>query len=255
MTFSGPASAPAAPNTTAVAAALQWWREAGVEHSYADSAASWLTAPQAADESQSVPALYTPPVPPAPPPRPLIGGDPARWPQDLPSFQAWWLAEPTLDAGQLAGRVAPRGAAGAQLMVLVDHPEADDAERLLSGPLGKLLGAILAAIGIAPDQAYIASVLPRHMPHPDWADLAQTGLPELTRQHIALAAPQRLICFGHHVSSLLGHDPAKSADSFAQITHSHGAVAALMAPGLEDLMGRPRVKARLWQALLAWPSA
>jgi uracil-DNA glycosylase len=140
-------------------------------------------------------------------------------------------------------------------MVLVDHPEADDSQLLLSGQLGKLLGAILAAIGIASDQTYFASVLPRHMPHPDWAELAQTGLPELTRQHIALAAPQRLICFGHPISSLLGHDPAKSADGFTQITHSHGAVAALMAPGLEDLMGRPRVKARLWQALLAWQSA
>ena len=145
--------------------------------------------------------------------------------------------------------------AGVELMVLVDHPEAEDAERLLSGPLGKLLGAILSAIGIAPDQTYFASVLPRHMPHPDWADLAETGLPELTRQHIALTAPKRLICFGHHVSSLLGHDPTKTAESFAQITHSRGAVAALMAPGLEDLMGRPRVKARLWQALLDWQGA
>ena len=254
MTFSYPASAPAAPTAAAVAAALQWWREAGVEHSYADSAASWLTAPEAETEPNSAPAAYVPPTPPPPPPRPLIGGDPALWPQDLAAFQAWWLAEPALDAGQVAGRVAPRGPAGAQLMVLVDHPEAVDTDELLSGPLGKLLGAIVAAIGIAPDQAYFASVLPRHMPHPDWADLAETGLPELTRQHIALAAPQRLICFGQHVSSLLGHDPANSADSSARITHSFGVVAALMAPGLEDLMGRPRVKARLWQALLAWPS-
>ena len=255
MTFSGPASAPAAPNAAAVAAALQWWREAGVEHSYADSAASWLTAPEAAAESKSTPAVYTAPLPPAPPPRPLIGGNPANWPQDLADFQTWWLAEPALDAGQLAGRVPPRGAAGSLLMVLVDHPEAEDAERLLSGQLGKLLGAILAAIGTAPDQVYFASVLPRHMPHPDWAELAETGLPELTRQHIALAAPQRLICFGRHVSSLLGHDPAITAESFTQITHSLGAVSALMAPGLEDLMGRPRVKARLWQALLNWQIA
>ena len=221
-----------------------------MEHSFADSAVSWLTAPE--PEVDSAPAAYTPPPP---PPRALIGGNPASWPPDLVGFQAWWVAEPALDAGQVAGRVAPRGPAGAELMVLVDHPEAEDGERLLSGPLGQLLGAIMAAIGIAPDQAYVASVLPRHMPHPDWADLAETGLPELTRQHIALAAPRRLICFGRHVSSLLGHDPAKSAESFTQITHSHGAVSALMVPGLEGLVGRPRVKARLWQALLAWPSA
>lgn len=253
MTFSGSSGATAALDGAAIAAALQWWREAGVEHSYADSAASWLAAPEL--EMTAAPAAYTPPLPPPPPPRALIGGNPASWPQDLAGFQAWWLAEPALDTGQVAGRVAPRGAAGAELMVLVDHPEAEDAGRLLSGPLGRLLGAIMAAIGIAPDQAYFASVLPRHMPHPDWAELAETGLPELTRQHIALAAPRQLICFGRHVSSLLGHDPAKSAESFTQITHSLGAVSALMAPGLEDLVGRPRVKARLWQALLAWQSA
>ena len=255
MTFSGSPSAPAALDSVAVASVLQWWREAGVEYSFADAAASWLDTPESEPESKSGPATYAAPLPPAPPPRPLIGGNPVNWPQDLAGFQAWWLTEPALDAGQLAGRVAPRGEAGAELMVLVDYPEAEDEERLLSGPLGKLLGAILTAMGIASDQTYFASVLPRHMPHPDWAELTETGLAELTRQHIALATPKRLICFGHPISSLLGHDPAKSADHFTQITHSHGAVAALMAPGLEDLMGRPRVKARLWQALLAWQNA
>lgn len=249
MTFSGPNHCASAPDATALAAALQWWREAGVEYSFADSAASWLTLPEA--QVESAPSAYSLPVPPPPPPRTLVGGAVAQWPADLASFQRWWLTEPALDAGQVAGRIAPRGATGAKLMILVDHPEADDQEQLLSGPLGKLLGAMLAALGVTPDQAYFASVLPRHMPHPDWADLAETGLRELTRHHVALVAPQRLICFGHHVSALLGHDPTKSAESFAQITHSHGAVSALMAPGLEDLMGRPRVKARLWQALLA----
>lgn len=252
MTFSSRANT-SAPDVAAIAAALQWWRAAGVEHSYADAAATWLAPPEV--EPAAASAAYVAPPPPAPPPRALIGGDPALWPQDLASFQAWWLSEPSLDAGQREGRVAPRGPAGAALMVLIDQPEAEDRDALLSGPLGKLLGAILAASGIAPEQTCFASVLPRHTPHADWDDLGTAGLPELTRQHLALAAPQRLICFGRHVSSLLGHDPAKSADGLTLITHSHGAVSALMAPGLEDLMGRPRVKARLWQALLSWQAA
>jgi uracil-DNA glycosylase len=182
----------------------------------------------------------------------LFGGDPSDWPQDLATFRAWWLSEASLDAGMTEGRIAPRGDAGAALMILVDQPEADDRDALLSGPLGKLMAAIANAMGIDPAEIYVASVLPRHMPHPDWADLATSGLPELTRHHLALAAPKRLICFGRHVSSLLGHDPAKNPDSLTTITHSHGAIPALMAPGLEDLMGRPRIKARLWQALLDW---
>ena len=250
MSLSNPSSSNGLPGGAAIAAALQWWRDAGVDYSFADEASSWLAAPEL--KSAEAPAAYVPPVPPAPPPRPLIGGDPASWPLDLAGFHTWWLNEPSLDSGMTEGRVAPRGVAGAALMALVDQPEAEDREELLSGPLGKLLGAIVGAIGIDPAEIYIASVLPRHMPHPDWADLNAAGLPELTRHHLALAMPQRVICFGRHVSSLLGHDPAKNADSLTTITHSHGAVPALMAPGLEDLMGRPRVKARLWQALLDW---
>ena len=253
MTFSVPNQRASAPDAAALAAALQWWRDAGVEYSFADKAAAWLALPEA--EAKSAPAVYTKPLPVPLSPRVLVGGEVARWPVDLAGFQTWWLTEPALDAGQVSGRIALRGVAGATLMILVDHPEAEDQEQLLSGPLGKLLGAMLAALGVTPDQAYFASALPRHTPYPDWTDLTDAGLPELTRHHVALVAPKRLICFGPHASSLLGHDPAKSAESFAKITHSHGAVSALMAPGLEDLMGRPRVKARLWQALLAWPDA
>lgn len=250
MSLSSPSSTTAPAGGGAIAAALQWWRDAGVDYSFADEAVSWLAAPEV--KSAEVPPAYVPPKVQAPPPRPLIGAESAGWPQDLMAFQAWWLTEPSLDSGMTEGRVAPRGHAGAALMVLVDQPEAEDSDRLLSGSLGKLLDAIVVAIGVDPAAAYVASVLPRHMPHPDWADLATSGLPELTRHHLALAAPKRLICFGRHVSSLLGHDPAKSAESLTTITHSHGAIPALMAPGLEDLMGRPRVKARLWQALLDW---
>ena len=250
MSLSSPSSSTAPSGGGAIAAALQWWRDAGVDYSFADEAVSWLAAPEV--KSAEAPAPYVPPLPPAPLPRPLIGGDPASWPQDLAAFHTWWLTEPSLDGGMIEGRVAPRGNAGAALMVLVDQPEAEDGDNILSGPLGKLMLAIVGAMEIDPVETYVASVLPRHMPHPDWADLATSGLPELTRHHLALAAPKRLICFGKHVSSLLGHDPAKNPDSLTTITHSHGAIPALMAPGLEDLMGRPRIKARLWQALLDW---
>ncbi|MFM5893227.1 MAG: hypothetical protein ACKOQM_02190, partial [Novosphingobium sp.] len=233
MTLS--ASAPTPTPGAAIAAALQWWREAGVDYSFADEASSWLAAPEvksAAAPAGAPAAFVAPPSPPSPP-RPLFGGDQAHWPQDLAAFRTWWLSEASLDAGMTDGRIASRGDAGAALMVLVDQPEADDRDALLSGPLGKLMAAIVSAIGIDPAEIYVASVLPRHMPHPDWADLASLGLPELTRHHLALAAPQRLICFGKHVSSLLGHDPAKSAEQLTTISHSCGAIPALMAPGLE----------------------
>jgi DNA polymerase len=234
-----------------IAAALQWWRDAGLEHDFADEPADWLARP--------APAVTEAPPPPPPvevkaAPKPLIrlGGERESWPLDLAGFSAWWLAEPSLDNGQVAGRVPARGPTHAALMVLVEHPESGDGERLLSGPQGRLLDAILAALGLAPDQVYVASLLPRHMPLPDWPGLAEAGLGDLALHHVALAAPKRLISFGANVSSLLGHDPAKNAETLPQTYQVGPQVPALAAPGLDTLMARPRGKARLWQALLDW---
>ena len=235
-------------------AAIDWWRSAGVDHDFTDEAQNWLARPEPEAPAAAAPepvsaTTFTAPLPPG---LAQIGGDAALWPQDLATFQAWWLAEPELDEGQIAGRVAPRGPIGAELMVMVDNPEAQDSDHLLSGPRGRMVKGIVAALGIAADAVYFASVLPRHMPLPDWTALAQRGLGDLARHHVALAAPKRLIGFGSHVSSLLGHDPAKSAQPLPQLWRLGAALPALTAPELESLLARPIGKARLWQALLDW---
>lgn len=237
-------------------AAIDWWRSAGVDHDFADEAQDWLANPEPEVAMIGAPATIAAPSFTAPPPPEIarIGGDAALWPQDLAAFQAWWLAEPSLDDGHTAGRLAPRGPIRAELMVLVDNPEAEDCDRLLTGPRGRLIGGIISALGIAADAVYFASVLPRHMPLPDWADLAMRGLGDLTRHHVGLAAPKRLIGFGSHVSSLLGHDPAKSVQPLPHIWRLGAALPAMAAPELESLLSRPIGKARLWQALLEWPS-
>jgi uracil-DNA glycosylase len=235
-----------------LAAALAWWREAGVEHDFADAPRAWLKAAAAEEAESAEPAAAASPPP---PPRERIGGDPQLWPQSFAEFAPWWVSEPLLDGGQTAGRVAPRGPVGAEVMVLVDHPEAQDTELLLSGPLGKLLAAILAALGIEADAAYIATALPRHMPLPDWEALGEAGLGDLLAHHIALAAPKRLLVLGGHVSSLLGHDPANSTGFLPNLHHDGASLPLLAAPGLEALAARPRGKARLWQALLDWQAA
>jgi uracil-DNA glycosylase len=219
---------PFSPMGREIAAALQWWRDAGLEHDFADEPSDWLARP--------APAVTEAPPPPPPvqvkaAPKPLIrlGGERESWPQDLAAFPAWWLAEPSLDNGQVAGRIAPRGPAEAALMVLVEHPES-----------------------VAGEPVYVASLLPRHMPMPDWAALAEAGMGDLALHHLALAAPKRLISFGANVSSLLGHDPAKTAETLPQTYQVGAHVPALAAPGLDTLMARPRGKARLWQALLDW---
>ncbi|MBS0477493.1 MAG: hypothetical protein JSR28_20375 [Proteobacteria bacterium] len=236
-----------------IAAAWDWWRDAGVDCDFADEPTAWLAEVPKDVAIEAPAALVAPrPVVPAAPPRPRIGGTAEAWPRTLDDFSAWWLAEPSLDDGRIEGRVAPRGIAGAKLMILVDHPEAEDTERLLAGPQGRMLASLLRALGLGEDQTYVASALPRHMPMPDWAALAADGLGTLTAHHIALARPQRLLVFGSNVSSLLGHDPAKSDGFLPIFDHEAPRIPALVAPGLTALAARPRGKARLWQALLDW---
>ncbi len=233
--------------TRSIAGALDWWREAGVDSDFADAPRAWLAEPEpVAEPSKRAPAA-------APDPPPLrIGDAAAAWPRDLAGFAAWWLTEPSLDGGRVEDRVPPRGPAGAPMMVLVAHPEAEDRERLLSGPQGKLLEAMLAAMGIASDTAYLASVLPRHTPHADWVALAGAGLGDVLAHHIALARPERLIAFGTSILPLLGHDPAKNTPSSLRFNHDGQSMPLLPAMELGVLAGSPRRKASFWQRWLEW---
>lgn len=238
-----------------ITAALAWWREAGVENDFADAAQSWLADPEEAQPPPLPEAVASMPRTPAPVEAPVerLGGLDAM-PGDLAAFTAWWLSEPSLDHGRVEGRVAPRGAAGATLMVIVAEPEPGDSQFLLSGPQGRMLDAMLAAMGIAPEMAYIASALPRHTPAADWAGLAAAGLGDVLRRHIKLAAPQRILALGGNILPLLGHDPTLSAEILPQFNHEGFSAALLPAPDLASLLARPRARAGFWQRWLDWSS-
>ncbi len=235
--------------STDIAAALDWWREAGVDLDFSDDPADWLAPPESA---QAAPAIAVPVRPAAPeePAAPTVAQ--ADLPATLADFAAWWLAEPTLDGGRSGGRVPPRGPAGAELMVIVPEPEPDDGAVLLSGPLGRLLDAMLAAMGLAGDAAYLASALPRHTPMADWADLGRQGIGQVLRHHVGLVRPKRLITFGSNILPLLDHDPAHSSAVLTHFNHEQGNIPLLVARELAALRERPRWKAGLWQGWLEW---
>lgn len=242
-----------------VAAALDWWRDAGVDLDFTDAPTSWL-AVKDVPEGPSLPAAYMADVRPgdaaeaAAKAPPMLGGPPADWPQDLAAFHAWWLAEPSLDGGQVRDRVAPRGAAGARVLVLVPQPEAEDAQsgQLLSGPVGGFARALLNAMGIAEDEAYFAAALPRPMPLPDWPGLHAQGLGQILDHHLRLAAPQRIVAFGSVILPLLGHDPAQSSGISLSFHHDGGSIPLLSVRELGFLAGKPAAKARFWQQWLAF---
>jgi len=239
-----------------VAAAFAWWREAGVDCAFRDDPVDWIMPPASADPAEKLPAPRPARSPAAPEPVAAPAFDLASLPQDIEGFCAWWQAEPWLDEGRVSGRVPPRGKAGAELMVVVPEPEREDAGRLLSGPQGRLLDAMLAAMGMAPEQVpeqvYVASALCRHTPMADWTNAAARGLGEVLRHHVALVAPKRLIVFGSNTLPLLGHDlPNKGLFSF-QLNHGDISIPLMPATDLGALLARPRAKAKVWQQWLAW---
>ena len=232
-----------------IAAAQAWWRDAGVDLAFHDEAQGWLAedSPPAQDGAPAKAADKA-----APPPRPRIGGDPADWPQDLAAFQRWWLEEPSLDTGGSHPRIAPHGAAGAALMLVVPMPEAGDAESLLSGPEGRLLASFVTATGIAPEAVYLAAALPCHAALPDWDTLRADGLGEVLLHHIRLAAPQRLLVFGTRILPLLGHDPAQAAPGVSDLSIQSEELPVLASYAPERLLGNARQRAALWRNWLDW---
>ena len=240
-----------------LAAALDWWRDAGVDGDLHDEPQCWLAEcapePELAESASTV-GRPSKPQPAASAPAEPAPLDRSNWPADLDSFAAWWLSEPWLDGGQANARVPPYGVRGAELMVVVPEPEPGDSERLLSGPQGRLLDAMLGAMGLAREAVYLASALPRYTPHADWAGLKRVGMGEVLQLHIHLAAPKRLIVFGSNVSSLLGTGPANKRELGAKLHHLGGTMPLLALRELAILLERPRWKAGVWQDWLAWNS-
>ncbi len=241
-----------------IGGALDWWREAGVDSAFADAPTHWLAvrpdpaegAPQPAEQPRAAVSDKARAAMPAASRSAAPRLDPATIPSRLEDFAQWWLTEPLLADGPTSTRIAPRGSPGAELMVIVPEPERDDADTLLSGAQGRLLDAMLAAFGLSPQQAYIASAIPRHLPGADWAAIAASGIGLALQRHVALAAPKRLVVFGASILPLLGHGPPQGPADIRKINHEGGNVPMLACRSLAALLEQPRWKARVWQAWL-----
>ena len=258
-----------------IAAVLDWWRAAGVDYLFHDEPAQWLSparstadaAAEARDELRGASGgdavLQQRPRPGgslaearSPRPRGDTSIDTSAWPADLASFTDWWMTEAWLDEGRRggpgSGRVPPRGPAGAALMVLVPDPEREDVDRLLSGPQGRLLDAMLWAFGIAADEAYVASVLPRHTPMAELDRLAPLGFAALVDHHVRLVSPKRLICLGHNILPLLQNELPNNPATARNLIHSLTNTPLLALRGLPALLARPKWKAEAWRNWLDW---
>lgn len=237
----------------AVSATRKWWIDSGVDLIFADAPQTWLDAPpeeEAIPDGQQAPPA-SPPVE-ARPPMPRLGGEPASWPRDLEGFADWWRSDHSFDTGGIGPRIGPRGPANPQLMILVPEPEPDDRDTLLSGPQGRLLENMLRAMGIAAQDVYLASALPRCTPMADWAGLADAGMREITLHHIGLVSPERLLVLGRNILPLTGNDPTKKSAILPEVNHEAPSPVIFTGWDLATLLTRAKARSTFWRGWLKW---
>ncbi len=176
------------------ASTLRWWRDAGVDVMIDETPRQWLIAPAGRPQAR-VPAqdarAIAPTVPVAPAAAPL--------PATRDALVTWLVTAPEVtEGGSPERRVAPSGDPAAELMVLADFPDSDDADagHLLSGTVGDLFDKMLAAIELDRSKIYLASLAPGRPPTGQLNDVALAALSPIARHHIALVAPKRLWLLG-----------------------------------------------------------
>ncbi|ABC63479.1 uracil-DNA glycosylase family protein [Erythrobacter litoralis] len=244
-----------------IAAAFDWWKLAGADVHVVDEASGWLdgetgTSPQHATAQPQAKAPPPKPKPPAPAPHAAlpglspVGSETDTWPTELAEFQRWWVEDENFAAQGAFPRIAPRGSADSELLVLLPQPEETDGDRLFSGPQGALLNGFLRAAGLDEEQVYFASILPRHTLRPDWSEVEAAGYGRLAAHHVALAAPKRLIVFGRDILSLLPHESAQDSANLRIFNHESGSIPLLPARDVANLGRRPGFRARFWQQWL-----
>jgi DNA polymerase len=240
-----------------------WWSLAGVEALVGEEPAGWLDVPPANDAAASKPkrvveaepellplpaALQRQETPEAAEPK-----GPVVFPDDWNEFQSWLATGADVPGSQWdARRIHPVGEAGAPLMLFTAWPEIDDQQggTLFSGAAGKLLDAMLRAIGMARADCYVASLA---VTRPaggrcDGPDAAE--LDRLLWHHLRLAKPERLLLIGSDITRMAAATALPDARGRLLNINQDGAkmeTVAVAHPVM--LLARPAQKAAAWDSL------
>src|SRR3546814_16360651 len=105
-------------------------------------------------------------------------------PDAIDAFEAWRIGPGAPEAGWPGSPIATRGNPAADLAIVVDMPEREDGETLLSGAAGVLFDRMLAAIGRDRSSVYLAPLCARSEEH-------TSELPSLMRNSYAVFCLQK----------------------------------------------------------------
>lgn len=239
-----------------------WWSLAGVDTLVGEAPAGWLAPPPANDAAARPKRAAIPDAEPAPLPAALQRPEapaktepkgPVVFPDEWDAFQAWLAHHPDVPGSQWdARRILPVGTAGAPLMLFTAWPEIDDqmAGTLFGGAAGKLLDAILRAIGLTRESSYLASLAVTRPPGGRCDAHAAAELDRLLRHHLALARPQRLLLVGSDITRIAaGIGLPEARGRLLDINLDGGKMEAVAIASPAMLLARPAHKAAAWDSL------
>ena len=223
--------------TEALASALEWWRDAGVDVAIDEAPRNWLapapprvaaTAPEA--EAEVAPAVL---------------------PTTLEAFATWRTSAAVPETAWGTPILPPEGPAGAELMVVIECPEREDvaAGRLLSGATGRLFDAMLRAIGRDRSDIAITAVAAARPVSGRVPEAAAAQLATIARHHVGLAAPKAVLLIGNATRALIGQECATARGALHAINHDGGKTVAVASFHPKLLLERPERKADAWRDL------
>lgn len=224
-----------------IASALEWWRDAGVDTLVDELPRDWLAPPpsRAAAEAGSA-AVAAAPAPVA-----------ETLPETLSDFVAWRTSPAAPEAGWMAPLIPACGPADAEWAILTDFPEAADSSALMTGPEGRLLDAMLAAVGLSRESVYLASLA---VARPIAGRVPPEQAPRLSallRHHLTLLRPRKLLLLGQAAAHALPETAGPASAKRIQDVHLFGGTTTVVTTyHPRFLLDRPATKSEVWKHLL-----
>ena len=215
----------------AAASALAWWQEAGVDTLVDEEPRDWLAAP--------APLVRTAPVAVA-----------DALPATLDAWHDWRYGATAPEAAWAGGWMPASGPHDAAVMVLVDCPDRDDRDSLLSGAPARLFDRMLAAIGLTREAVHLAALCAKRPTAGRLPGEAGERLSELALHHIGLVAPKRLLVLGNAASrAILATDVAPARGRYHSLNHDGGSTEVVASFHPRFLLEKPAAKAGAWADL------
>jgi DNA polymerase len=218
--------------------ALDWWQLAGADVCVEDTPRNWLKRPTA-----------TPPA--ASSGIEVAASGQGALPATLDLLNAWLMKPDNLPAFG-ARRVASSGTTAAHVMVLGDMPDVEDmaSGSLFSGASGRLLQAMLSAIGLDIADVHVASLAPARPASGRIPASIENELGRIARHRAALVDPRLVLLLGDAtVRVLAGMSLSDARGREHSLNHDGGNVSAIATFHPRFLLQQPARKADAWADL------